>query len=54
MRLFEQKLKEEETSFNGVTEVAAKIGDFFHSLLNEQLKLENTSVDALPPKINLP
>ena len=48
MRLFEQKLKEEETSFNGVTEVAAKIGDFFHSLLNEQLKPENTSVDALP------
>ena len=49
MRLFEQKLKEGKTCFKGVTEVAEKIGDEIHNLLKEQLKLENTSVDALPP-----
>ena len=48
MRLIEQRLKESETPFEGVTEVAQKIGDEIHNLLKEQLKLENTSVDALP------
>lgn len=49
MRLFEQELKKDVTSFEGVTEVAEKIGDATQDLLKEQLKLENTSVDALPP-----
>ena len=49
MRLFEQKLKEDKTYFEGVTEVAEKIGDKIHDLLKEQLKLENTSVDTLQP-----
>ena len=47
MRLFEQKLKGGEASFKGVTEAAKSIGDEIHDLLKEQLKLENTSVDAL-------
>ena len=48
MHLFEQKLKEDKTSFKGVTEVAEKIGDEIYNLLKEQLERENTSVDALP------
>ena len=48
MRLFEQRLKESETSFKGVTQAAKKIGDEIHGLLSEQLKLEGTSIEALP------
>ena len=49
MRLIEQRLRCNKTSFKGVTEVAKKIGAEIHNLLKEQLKLENISVDALPP-----
>lgn len=51
MRLIEQRLKElkeNETPFEGVTEVARVIGDEIHILLKEQLKLEKVSLDALP------
>lgn len=48
MRLFEQRLRDSETSFDGVTEAAEKIGDEIHNLLKEQLNIEGTSVDALP------
>ena len=48
MRLIEQRLKESKTPFERVTEVAEKIGDEIHGLLRKQLKLENTTVDALP------
>ena len=47
MRLFEQKLQEKKRSFQGVTEVAQEIGEIFYNLLKKQLKLENSSVDAL-------
>ena len=49
MRFFEQSLKKNGTSFNGVTEVAERIGNEIHTLLNQQLTLEGTSVVALPP-----
>ena len=48
MRLFEERLQENKKSFTGVTEVAREIGEEIHNLLTEQLKRENTSVDALP------
>lgn len=47
MRLLEQKLEEEKIPFEGVTATAKIIGNAFHNLLKEQLKRENTSVDAL-------
>jgi 20S proteasome alpha/beta subunit len=49
MRLFEQDLKEKETSFKGVSEVAQEIGNYFHNLLQEQLETENKSLDFLQP-----
>ena len=47
MRLFEQRLKAQ--SPKGASDLARKIGNEIHGLLKEQLKLENVSVDALPP-----
>ena len=48
MRLFEQDLRENGTSFKGVAEIAEKIGDHFHNLLKEQLEQENKSLNDLP------
>lgn len=49
IRLLEKQLLDREPSnSNGVTEIAQKIGAEAHNLLQEQLKLENTSLDALP------
>ena len=48
MRLFEQKLLGEGPP-SRVTDVAQKIGSEIHNLLDAQLKLENSSVNALPP-----
>ncbi|MDE0011732.1 MAG: hypothetical protein OXU36_11325 [Candidatus Poribacteria bacterium] len=50
MRLFEQDLKEKETSFKGVTQIGEKIGNYFHNLLEEQLNSENKSLDTLQPE----
>ena len=50
MRLLEQDLKEKETSLEGVTEIAQKIGNHFHNLLKEQLVTENKSLDTLQPE----
>lgn len=48
MRLLEQRFKEDEKSFTGVTEVAQEIGDEIHNLLKEHLARENASLAALP------
>ena len=48
MRLLEQRFKEDEKSFTGVTEVAQEIGDEIHNLLKEHLARENASLEALP------
>ncbi len=48
MRLFESTLKKTEIDFKGVTEIAEHIGNYFHSLVQEQLNRENISIDALP------
>ena len=48
MRLLEQRFKEDEKSFTGVTEVAKEIADEIHNLLKEHLARENASLDALP------
>lgn len=48
MRLFEERLQKNKKSFTGVTKVAQEIGEEIHNLLREQLKRENTSVDAFP------
>ena len=48
MRLFEQNLKEQEKSFDSVTEIAEKISLEIHNLLKEQWARENTLVDTLP------
>ncbi len=50
MRLLEEKLQKEKRYFEEVTAIAKIIGDTFHKLLQEQLKQENTSVDALQKK----
>ena len=47
MRLIEQRLKKEKTSFKDVTEVAQKIGKEFQKLLREHLELEKKSLDDL-------
>ena len=49
IRLFEQDLKKNDIPFNGVTEMAQKMGDHFHNLLKEELEQENKSFDALQP-----
>ncbi len=49
IRLFEQKLKETNTSFDGVTDIAQKIGDHIHNLLKDQLAHENKNVSDLEP-----
>ena len=49
MRMFEQELKENNTSFEGVTKFAEKISNYFHNLLKEQLEKENKSLDTLQP-----
>ena len=50
IRLFEEELKEKGTSFNGVTEIAQELSNYFHNLLKEQLKIENRSFDILQPE----
>ena len=49
IRLFEQDLKKKDIPFNGVREIAQKMGDHFHNLLKEELEQENKSLDALQP-----
>ena len=49
MRLIEQRLKEEEISFDGVTEVAQQIGSEFHKLLQKHFELERKPLTDLPP-----
>ena len=49
MRLFEQDLKEQQASFNGVTQIAQMIGNHFHNFLKEHLKTEDKSLDTLQP-----
>ena len=49
MRAVEQKLKDNNTHFNDVTQVAQKIGDEFHDLLQKHLELEKKSLNDLQP-----
>ncbi len=49
IRSFEQDLKEKETPFKGVTEIAEKIGNHLHDLLKKQLNQENKSLNTLQP-----
>ena len=47
IRFFEQSLKEQDISFESVTEIAKKIRVETHNLLKAQLEQENTSMDTV-------
>ncbi len=48
-RLMEQKFKNKNTEFEGVTEVAEQIGNEIHILLKKQLEIEKKTLDNLKP-----